>query len=194
MKAILPYIVLFVGSLVMAGAALGGLYAFRPDLLGLAPAAAAAPTTTAAAADTTGTASRAASLPRYGPTLDELRGRDPLSLARDSVAVLLDSLRTIHRLFADARTRTDTAAVPQPALAAVSADSSAVTRPQDAADRKAIAKLLESMAAENVVRLLEGMSDQEVKELLLSLKTKQAAKILAALDPDRAAKLIRRNP
>jgi flagellar motility protein MotE (MotC chaperone) len=196
MKAILPYIVLFVGSLVIVGAMLGGIYAFRPDLLGFPAEAPAQAPTARPRADSTKAAPRAAALQFYGPSLAELRGKDPLSLARDSVATLRDSLRSMERLLAAERVRMDsvekarTTGIARTADA-VKADSTIAPRVRDDKERKAMAKMLESMAADNVVRLLQGMSDEEVKELLLSLKTKQAAKILAALDPDRAAKLIR---
>lgn len=190
MKAILPYIALFVGSLVIVGAVVGGVYAFRPDLLGFpgeAPVQAPAATTRV---DSTKATARAAALQFYGPSLAELRGKDPLSLARDSVAILRDSLRSMERLLAAERVRKDSLSNARTAVA-VKADSASAPRNRDDRDRKAMTKMLESMAADNVVKLLQGMSDEEVKELLLSLKTKQAAKILAALDPDRAAKLIR---
>jgi hypothetical protein len=196
MKAILPYIALFVGSLVIVGAVVGGVYAFRPDLLGFPGEAPAQGPTAGPRADSTKAAPRAAALRFYGPSLAELRGKDPLSLARDSVAILRDSLRSMERLLAAERVRMDslfnarTAETARTAVA-VKADSASAPRNRDDRERKAMTKMLESMAADNVVKLLQGMSDEEVKELLLSLKTKQAAKILAALDPDRAAKLIR---
>jgi hypothetical protein len=196
MKALLPYIALFVGSLVMVGAVVGGVYAFRPDLLGFAGEAPAQVPVAAPRVDSTKAVPRSAALQFYGPSLAELRGKDPLSLARDSVAILRDSLRSMERLLAAERGRMDSLASARTAgnarmADAVKADSAAVPRSRDDKDRKAMVKMLESMAADNVVKLLQGMSDEEVKGLLLSLKTKQAAKILAALDPDRAAKLIR---
>jgi hypothetical protein len=196
MKAILPYIALFAGSLVIVGAVMGGVYAFQPDLLGFPGSAPAQAPTAGPRVDSTKAAPRAAVLQFYGPTLAELRGKDPLSLVRDSVAILRDSLRSMERLLAAERARKDSlgnarAAVNARTAVAVKADSASGPRNRDDKERKAMAKMLESMAADNVVKLLQGMSDEEVKELLLSLKTKQAAKILAALDPDRAAKLIR---
>jgi flagellar motility protein MotE (MotC chaperone) len=196
MKAILPYIALFVGSLVIVGAVLGGIYAFQPDLLGFPGETPAQAPAAAPRADSTKAAPRAVALPFYGPPLAELRGKDPLNLARDSVAILRDSLRSMERLLAAERLRMDSLANARTAVNArmadaVKTDSATAPRSRDDKERKAMVKMLESMAADNVVKLLQGMSDEEVKELLLSLKTKQAAKILAALDPDRAAKLIR---
>jgi flagellar motility protein MotE (MotC chaperone) len=196
MKAILPFIALFVGSLVIVGAVLGGIYAFRPDLLGFPGEAPAQAPTSGPRADSTKATPRAAALQFYGPSLAELRGKDPLSLARDSVAILRDSLRSMERLLAAERARKDSLLNARTAenartAVAVKTDSASAPRNRDDKERKAMAKMLESMAPDNVVKLIQGMSDEEVKELLLSLKTKQAAKILAALDPDRAAKLIR---
>jgi hypothetical protein len=196
MKAMLPYIALFVGSLVIVGALLGGIYAFQPDLLGFPGEAPEQAPAAAPRADSTKVAPRPVALPFYGPSLAELRGKDPLNLARDSVAILRDSLRSMERLLAAERVRVDSLANARTGgnarmADAVKTDSATAPRGRDEKERKAMVKMLESMAADNVVKLLQGMSDEEVKELLLSLKTKQAAKILAALDPDRAAKLIR---
>ncbi len=110
MKAFLPYIVLFVGSLVIVGAVVGGVYAFRPDLLGFPVEAPAQAPTAGPRVDSTKAAPRAAALQFYGPSLADLRGKDPLSLARDSVAILRDSLRSMQGLLAAERARMDSLA------------------------------------------------------------------------------------
>jgi hypothetical protein len=188
MRGILPYILLFLGSLLAVGIIMGALLVFQPGLLGLAPAV------TPVAADTT----HAAQVPLkpYGPTLAELKGIDSLALQRAAVAMLRDSVNLLVRELAVVRRENDslqspTGAPMQPAPVAAGADSAVATEHRRASERKAMVKMLETMQADTIVRLLGEMSDGEVKELLLTLKTKQAAKILAALDPDRAAKLIR---
>jgi len=178
--------VMFAASLLMVIVVMGGVYWFQPELLGFAPGPPQARTDSLSARPT----ARPTTLPLYGPTLAELRGKDPLNLLRDTVSILRDSLQVLEHRLAAERTRVDT--VERMNVNPVAkVDSSAPPPVRETKDRKAMTRMLEVMAAENVAKLLKGMSDEEVKELLLSLKTKQAAKILAALDPDRAAKLIR---
>jgi flagellar motility protein MotE (MotC chaperone) len=56
--------------------------------------------------------------------------------------------------------------------------------------RAQFTKLVESMNVEEAAKVLANMKDEDVKAILLNVKARQASKILGMLEPRRAARLM----
>jgi hypothetical protein len=184
MKTLIPYIVLFLGTLLTATLIVVAVMAFAPGLFG--PTTEAAPEGPPAPVDIA---------LMYGPTPADLHGVDSLALARSAVVRLRDSLDRYAAALAAERARADSlqgrAGDVPGAGGTAAAETTAATPVSRVQERKSVAKMLEAMQPESAARVLRDMPDEDVKNLLLNVKRKQAAKILSALDPDRAAKIMR---
>lgn len=182
MKNILPYIVLFVGSLLTVTLVVAILFVVKPELFsrGSVPSQ-------QAAADSAAT---------HGAKHDSTVVARTDSVARDSsvaktaapdYAHLADSLNTLVITLENAKKTTVDLRRQIDSLMAQKGGGDTLR----AKERKSTAKVLESMQAESAAKILKDLNDDEVKELLVYVKKRQAAKILSAIEPERAARILR---
>lgn len=185
MKKFLPYIVLFVGSLLTVTMVIAILLVVKPDLFsqGAAQEERAAPDSTAtpvARRDTT-LATRTDSTHRVVADSAAPKVAAPgYAQLTDSLNTLVITLENEKKTVSDLHRKIDS-------LRAQSAGGDTL----HAKERKSTAKVLESMQAENAARILNDLTDEEVKSVLVFVKKRQAAKILSAIEPERAARILR---
>ena len=185
MKKMLPYIVLFVGSLLTVTLLVAIMFAVKPDLFSggatQGEGAASDSTVTPGARKDSTFASKSDST--HAAIADSTASKPQVSnYARlaDSLNTLVITLENEKKTIGDLRRKVDS-------LVALGGGGDTLHMKE----RKSTAKVLESMQAENAARILKDLTDEEVKAVLVYVKKRQAAKILSAIDPERAARILR---
>ena len=185
MQKILPYIVLFAGSLLTVTLVVAILFVVKPDLFSREEVQA-----EQAAADSASTR-RAKHDSTFASRTDSagqgLRDSSAAKNAAPDYAQLSDSLNTlVITLENEKRTAGDLRRQIDSLMAQRNGGDTSRAK-----ERKSTAKVLESMQAENAARILNDLTDEEVKSVLVFVKKRQAAKILSAIEPERAARILR---
>jgi flagellar motility protein MotE (MotC chaperone) len=185
-KKILPYIILFGGTLVTASLVIVVLMTMKPELFGRGGEGGnpQAPHDTTSAAVSTTVAVDSPKVAHAQVTAPEsVATASPERAAVDTA--LQDSVTTLARQLQEERQKVTEL------TGQMQAASPAVSDSARAKNRKAMAKVFDSMQAENAAKIMSDMTDDEVKSIIGNVKKRQAAKILSALQPERAARIMR---
>lgn len=178
MKPALKYLVVWIGTLVLAAQVVLVLYYVKPDVFWAVnpPAANPAPASVK-------------QVDSLVAAVDTIRAeqKDSVISETPSPVNITSSDDTLKALSAklQAEIQKETLLEKKLAVQNASADS------MHTKEIKGKAKLLELMSPEDAARLLQNLKLNEAKQVLMAVKKKQAGKILSAMEPRLAARMIR---
>jgi len=171
MKQMMPYIILFgVTTLLAIGVAVGLAY-FKPELF-------------SSSDQKPKTAKDSTTAMQKPPSKDTAQTPAASVIKKDSVAIVWEDTAKAMRLQLEAQQKRIAAMEQKEHRQLFAVDSAKAHR------RAQFSKLVESMNAEEAAKVLANMKDEDVKAILLNVKARQASKILGMLEPRRAARLM----
>ena len=189
MKQILPYIILFVVTTLLAGGSIFVVAKLRPEIFGNVKKT---KTTKPIVAEKKPESNIDSSLVQQAQdtvkrtdTTAQVQKKDaqPEEHSGASSAAWEDSTQFYKAQLDSQKVRVDR-------LLAMMNNNQEVEDTAKARERIQFAKLIDGMNPTGAAQILSSMKDEDVKRLLLTVKTKQASKILSVMDAKRVARLM----
>jgi flagellar motility protein MotE (MotC chaperone) len=202
MKPVLAYLILSIGTMVLALLTVYAAYSVKPDLF-IAQQAEVIPGKPSAQVSTD-SAPQDSTEQQTPASAQSIVPEDTLLVLHRTVLRLQDSVRVLTTLLEKERAvARSNSPSKEPASAAAdsftqhnSRGEKGVSLPSSLdsvvrTDPVAVAKVIETMNVDQAVKVLEQLNDDEARSILKNMNKRQAGKILSASDPKRVAKLIR---